>query len=144
MPLLLSHCCKSKWQCNRPAHTVPPVDKFWRRLGLINIDNILDIEQKHTIDQGWSLGIKGEIVWSGQRMTGSFEDPELDHTFIPGEVPSLQRRFRDLEQGGGTLGASAFFGNGECESGIRGRSPSGLASIDRSMDFEANVEVLPR
>lgn len=77
-------------------------------------------------------------------MTGRFEGPELVHTFIPGKVPSLQLRFRDLEQGGGTLGASAFFGNGEGKGCIRGRSPSGLASIDRSMDFEANVEVLPR
>lgn len=114
------------------------------RLGLINIHNILDIGLRHTIDQGWSLGVKGEIIWSGQRMTRRFEDPELVHTFIPGEVPSLQGRFGDLEQGGGTLGASAFFGNGEGEGGIRGRSPSRLASIDRSMDFEANVEVLPR
>ena len=111
---------------------------------MINIYNILNIEQKHTIDQGWSLGIKGKIVWPGQRMTRRFEAPELVLTFIPGEIPSFQRRFSDLEKGGGTLGASAFFGNGEGKGGIRSRSPSGLASIDRSMDFEANVEVLPR
>lgn len=90
--------------------------------------------------ESWRQG-RNSLV--GQCVTRRLEAHEMVLTFIPGEVPSLQRRFGDLKQSGGTLGASALSCNGEGESGIRGTSPCRFASIDRSMDFQADVEVLP-
>ena len=65
------------------------------------------------------------------------------HTFEVSEVPSLQRRFGDVEQGRGSLGASTLSCYTEAESGIWSTSPCRFASIHWSMDFETDVEVLP-
>lgn len=63
-------------------------------------------------------------------------------TFVPSEIPSLQRWFCNLEIRCCRLGASSIPTYGKGEFGVRIWIAGGLAAIDRGMDLEPDVKEL--
>lgn len=65
-----------------------------------------------------------------------------EKVFIPGEVPLLELDVVNLEELGDALGRTALLGDGDSELVVGHAVVEGLGAIDRSVDLEAEIEVL--
>ena len=65
-----------------------------------------------------------------------------EEILVVAKVPALDCRLRDSKELASNHWCAPWRGDGEGEVGVGVGIPSGLAAIDRSVDFEANIKVL--